>query len=60
MVHAGRILLFLAIPCAILAQGDEFLYGTFPDGFMWGAATAAYQVEGGWDADGKIIYFYYF
>ncbi|XP_071511185.1 lactase/phlorizin hydrolase-like [Diadema antillarum] len=34
-------------------ERDAFLYGTFPDDFLWSTSTAAYQIEGGWDADGK-------
>ncbi|MDO4539196.1 MAG: glycoside hydrolase family 1 protein, partial [Coriobacteriales bacterium] len=29
------------------------MIGKFPEGFLWGGATAANQFEGGYDADGK-------
>ncbi|XP_017273487.1 klotho [Kryptolebias marmoratus] len=34
--------------------GDKaFLHGTFPENFIWAVGTAAYQVEGAFDKDGK-------
>ena len=38
-------------PCIDPEPG--FLTGTFPDGFIWSAAGASFQIEGGWNIDGK-------
>jgi beta-glucosidase len=36
---------------AMAAEADGSL--PFPPGFLWGAATAAYQIEGAWREDGR-------
>merc|ERR1711892_1544855 len=38
---------------AKLIPEEDLLYETFPDDFLWGVASSAYQVEGGWDEGGK-------
>jgi len=52
-------MLLLAIGLSLLGLGatkedDGFLYKKFPNNFMWGSATAAYQIEGAWNEDGKL------
>jgi len=36
-----------------LPAASEIEKVSFPGGFLWGMASAAYQVEGAWNADGK-------
>merc|ERR1712038_451678 len=56
MVRA--IFLFSILLCSIAlalaySPEEELLYDSFPDDFLWGSATAAYQIEGAWNEDGK-------
>ncbi|XP_018573472.1 myrosinase 1, partial [Anoplophora glabripennis] len=48
--------LITLVLCFIFATGlcdDEINNKTFPDDFLFGTATASYQVEGAWNEDGK-------
>ncbi|KAM6934821.1 lactase/phlorizin hydrolase-like [Xenentodon cancila] len=36
-----------------VTEDEKMLYGHFHKDFIWSTATASYQIEGGWRADGK-------
>ena len=47
------VLLAVCICGSLTSKFEEpLLYEKFPPGFIWAAGSSAYQVEGGWDADG--------
>ena len=41
------------VPGQTATTSDGRTKDRFPEGFLWGTATASYLIEGSWDVDGK-------
>ena len=52
MICSTAVLLLLT---TVIAANGDLLYDKFADDFMWSTSTSAYQIEGGWDLDGRYM-----
>ena len=53
MLRIGLLPFFVTTFVVAYNPEEPLLYGTFSEDFRWGTATAAYQIEGGWQEGGK-------
>ena len=56
----SRTCLLLVLLLTVISPASGCLvknkrFQKFPDGFLWGTATASYQIEGAWNEDGMFI-----
>ena len=40
--------------CKLVAE-EELLFDTFPENFLWGVASSAYQIEGGLERVNRVV-----
>ncbi|XP_020710414.2 myrosinase 1-like [Athalia rosae] len=53
MARCFWIITFISLICTKGSEGQASGLQRFPDGFLLGAASASYQVEGAWNVSGK-------
>ena len=53
LLASRRITAASTLPNPVAAPPEETNAARFPKDFLWGMATASYQVEGAWNEDGK-------